>query len=49
MWKWVLRPIVVAIAGAGGASAIESNPIAGTIFFLISLAGVIALIGDLTK
>ena len=47
LWKWVLRPIVVAISGIGGAAAVESSPIAGAVFFLISLAGVVAIIKDL--
>jgi hypothetical protein len=47
MWKWILRPIVIAIAGGGGVKACEDSPLFGMIFILLSLAGAIWLIRDI--
>jgi hypothetical protein len=47
IWKWVLRPLVIAIAGAGGAAACEEAPVAGAIFILLSLVGVAWLLHDI--
>ena len=47
IWKWILRPIVIAVVGGGRTKACEESPLAGSVFIFLSLAGVIWLLRDI--
>lgn len=44
---WIVRFLIIAICGTTGAKAIEEHKVAGTIFFLLSLGGVLAMLNEL--
>lgn len=47
IWKWVLRPILAAVFGAGAVAAAEESPPAGLAAGVISLVLAIGFIVEL--
>lgn len=46
LWKWLLRPLVIAVSGVSGAKTVEENPRAGCIFLVLSIISVLFLLRD---
>lgn len=44
---WFVRFILIAVAGTAGVKAMEESKVAGSIFFLISLAGIVSVLNML--